>query len=144
MSTNIKCHSVWLTSTFNLVVNTCIFKLDGNQHVFTVGLVDQISNRTKIQITEDEKTADTKHETESTDTPVIAQKDENDQATSNADSLTDGGPDETSIADAKDNGKSITTSAKDETEEPAIDDDAMSGSKTSEAEDANNTDDSVT
>ncbi|MBT6414772.1 FliH/SctL family protein [Candidatus Puniceispirillum sp.] len=128
----------------NFVVDETMTRGDVRVAVGGVGLVDQISNRTKIQITEDEKTADTKHETESTDTPVIAQKDESDQATSNADSLTDGGPDETSIADAKDNGKSITTSAKDETEEPAIDDDAVSGSKTSEAEDANNTDDSVT
>ena len=128
----------------NFVVDETMARGDVRLAVGGVGLIDEIANRTNVQISEDDKIDTTESLSESSDAAVTADVDEVVEAKSSANNPSADVAEDAPTPDAEDNGNNVSASVKDKTEKAVSADDDVPSDKVSVAEAVKSTDDSET
>lgn len=128
----------------NFVVDETMARGDVRLAVGGVGLIDEIANRTNVQISEDDKIDTTESLSESSDAAVTADVDEVVEAKSSANNPSADVAEDAPTPDAEDNGNNVSVSVKDKTEKPVSADDDVPSDEAPAAEAVKSTDDSET
>ena len=128
----------------NFVVDETMARGDVRLAVGGVGLIDEISNRTNVQISEDDKIDTTESLSESSDAAVTADVDEVVEAKPSANNPSADVAEDAPTPDAEDNGNNGSASVKDKTEKPVLADDDVPSDEAPAAEAVKSTDDSET
>ena len=128
----------------NFVVDETMARGDVRLAVGGVGLIDEIANRTNVQILEDDKIVTTESLSESSDASVTADVDEVVEAKPSANNPSADVAEDAPTPDAEDNGNNVSASVKDKTKKPVSADDDVPSDKVSVAEAIKSTDDSET
>ena len=128
----------------NFVVDETMARGDVRLAVGGVGLIDEIANRTNVQILEDDKIVTTESLSESSDASVTADVDEVVEAKPSANNPSADEAEDAPTPDAEDNGNNVSASVKDKTKKPVSADDDVPSDKVPLAEAVKSTDDSET
>jgi flagellar assembly protein FliH len=128
----------------NFVVDETMARGDVRLAVGGVGLIDEIANRTNVQILEDDKIVTTESLSESSDASVTADVDEVVEAKPSANNPSADVAEDAPTPDAEDNGNNVSASVKDKTKKPVSADDDVPSDKVPLAEAVKSTDDSET
>ena len=128
----------------NFVVDETMSRGDVRLAVGGVGLIDEIANRTNVQILEDDKIVTTESLSESSDASVTADVDEVVEAKPSANNPSADVAEDAPTPDAEDNGNNVSASVKDKTKKPVSADDDVPSDKVPLAEAVKSTDDSET
>ena len=128
----------------NFVVDETMSRGDVRLAVGGVGLIDEIANRTNVQILEDDKIVTTESLSESSDASVTADVDEVVEAKPSANNPSADVAEDAPTPDAEDNGNNVSASVKDKTKKPVSADDDVPSDEVPLAEDVKSTDDSET
>jgi flagellar biosynthesis/type III secretory pathway protein FliH len=128
----------------NFVVDETMSRGDVRLAVGGVGLIDEIANRTNVQILEDDKIVTTESLSESSDASVTADVDEVVEAKPSANNPSADVAEDAPTPDAEDNGNNVSASVKDKTKKPVSADDDVPSDKVPLAEAIKSTDDSET
>ena len=128
----------------NFVVDETMARGDVRLAVGGVGLIDEIANRTNVQILEDDKIVTTESLSESSDASVTADVDEVVEAKPSANNPSADVAEDAPTPDAEDNGNNVNASVKDKTKKPVSADDDVPSDKVPLAEAVKSTDDSET
>ena len=126
------------------VVDETMARGDVRLAVGGVGLIDEIANRTNVQISEDDKIDTTESLSESSDAAVTADVDEVVEAKPSANNPSADVAEDAPTPDAEDNGNNGSASVKDKTEKPVLADDDVPSDEAPAAEAVKSTDDSET
>ena len=128
----------------NFVVDETMARGDVRLAVGGVGLIDEIANRTNVQISEDDKIVTTESLSESSDAAITADVDEVVEAKPSANNPSADVAEDAPTPDAEDNGNNVSASVKDKTKKPVSADDDVPSDKVPLAEAVKSTDDSET
>ena len=128
----------------NFVVDETMARGDVRLAVGGVGLIDEIANRTNVQILEDDKIVTTESLSESSDASVTADVDEVVEAKPSANNPSADEAEDAPTPDAEDNGNNVSASVKDKTKKPVSADDDVPIDEAPTAEAVKSTDDSET
>ena len=126
------------------VVDETMARGDVRLAVGGVGLIDEIANRTNVQISEDDKIDTTESLSESSDAAVTADVDEVVEAKSSANNPSADVAEDAPTPDAEDNGNNVSASVKDKTEKPVSADDDVPSDEALAADAVKSMDDSET
>ena len=126
----------------NFVVDETMSRGDVRLAVGGVGLIDEIANRTNVQILEDDKIVTTESLSESSDASVTADVDEVVEAKPSANNPSADVAEDAPTPDAEDNGNNVSASVKDKTKKPVSADDDVPIDEAPTAEAVKSTDDS--
>ena len=121
-----------------------LFRSDVRLAVGGVGLIDEIANRTNVQILEDDKIVTTESLSESSDASVTADVDEVVEAKPSANNPSADVAEDAPTPDAEDNGNNVSASVKHKTKKPVSADDDVPSDEVPAAEAVKSTDDSET
>lgn len=128
----------------NFVVDETMARGDVRLAVGGVGLIDEIANRTNVQISEDDKIDTTESLSESSDAGVTADIGEVIEAKLSANNPSADVSVDAPIPDTEDKGNNVNASVKDKTEKPVSADDDVPSDEVPAAEAVKSTDDSET
>jgi flagellar assembly protein FliH len=128
----------------NFVVDETMARGDVRLAVGGVGLIDEIANRTNVQISEDDKIDTTESLSESSDAAVTADVGEVVEAKTSANNPSADVALDAPTPNAEDKGNNVSASVKDKTEKPVSADDDVPSDEVPAAEAVKSTDDSET
>ena len=128
----------------NFVVDETMARGDVRLAVGGVGLIDEIANRTNVQILEDDKIVTTESLSESSDASVTADVDEVVEAKPSANNPSADVAEDAPTPDAEDNGNNGSASVKDKTEKPVSADDDVPSDEVPASKAVKSKDDSET